>query len=292
MGDRFMDSRKIRLVLIGLTVAAAASPAMAERVRWASRVNTQFGAGQIDQTKLDLKVNGGGSTFVFDSAGGAGDPAGRSFTAAGSADLGLGEMRLNLIGSGGPGLGFDNAIWIVNAMLIETFQFEGTFSGQSVPFSLSLDGFWGNSGDPLQSANSRTQLFIMDGDVVIDASTLASAQTINNDIFFNPAITPRVSDLRQLDYRVPGPLVSSGSVVLNGVNPRIQVVFGTTLVARSNSANTAFFGDFTNTAYASADFGGLTVYSESGTFPGTLPIPAPGALAALGAAGLLARRRR
>jgi len=288
-----MASTNVRLVLLGLALAAAASPAMADRVRWASRVNTQIGAGGIDQVVLDLQVNGGnGSTYVYDDAGGPGDLAGRRFLTEGSTDLANGLMRSQLGGRGGPGEGSGNAIWISNTMMIETFQFQGTFSGQTVPFSLSMDGFWGVTGDPLQFGQSRTQLVILGGDVVIDDDALASAENINAQIFFNPAITPLFSQLKSLDHQTAGPLETTGTVTLNGVNPRIQVVFGTTLVALSNSANTQFSADYTNTSVASADFGGLTVLSESGFFPGTLPIPAPGALAALGLSGLVAFRRR
>ena len=171
-----------------------------------------------------------------------------------------------------------------NSSFGDGLTFLGNFTGQTATFNISVDGTW--SGDAPAFNASDFQF------MVLPAGTISANSGNTLNIFNNPGNVAIVNDTYSLSPTSPN-LSFNVSVPLNGHDPTFEFAANLNINPFS-SLGQIFNADYSNTASISLQAPpGVTVFSSSGVFPGTVPEPGSLSLsfAGLVSLALLARFR-
>jgi hypothetical protein len=171
-----------------------------------------------------------------------------------------------------------------NSSFGDGLTFLGNFTGQLATFNVSVDGTW--SGDTPAFNGSDFQFMVLPTGTI----SANSGNTLN--IFNNPGNVAIVNDTYSLTSTSPN-LSFNVSVPLNGLNPSFEFAANLNINPFSSLGQT-FNADYSNTASISLQAPpGVTVFSSSGVFPGTVPEPGSMSLSIAGlvSLALLARFR-
>jgi hypothetical protein len=208
--------------------------------------------------------------------------------ASSAADLSTGALHASVNGSYGfltACLTCDPMFVAGNANFGDSLTFIGKFTDQTVNFNVSVTGSWSGTG------GSGTLQFL-----VLPAGTIA-ANSANEFALFDPS-SPYYNPINVGPNGTPS-LTYTAQAILNGVNPTVDIAYSLDLTGflATNQLNSSFNGDFNDTALVSfTPLSDVTVFSDSGVFPGTSAVPEPStwAMMILGFAGVgfMAYRRK
>ena len=271
-----MESKSCGFSILFIFMLAAALTLCSDCIAdiYALRVNTNVStANHSPADVIDLSFNEALFAYADNSFE---DPnTGRYFECLGASDIEYAELYAEIYGMGGPGpTGLGNSALVVNAMFLETLTFEGDFNDHLVPVHGAIEGYWDTNSAPLQMAQVRAQLWVVDGNVPITEEDLSTVSDYNS-LLFDPNITrlfaefpienaPEDANNAEINLYV------DGHIPLNGHNPAIKVIFGITVIVLSDQEQASWETYYTG--ILDFDFTGLTVYSQSGVFPGTTKV--------------------
>jgi hypothetical protein len=200
--------------------------------------------------------------------------------ASSAADLSTGALHASVNGSYGyltACLTCDPMFVAGNANFGDSLTFIGKFTNQTVNFNVSVNGSWSGTG------GGGTLQFL-----VLPTGTIA-ANSANELALFDPS--SRFYNPINVGPNGTPSLTYTAQAVLNGVDPTVDIAFSLDLTGflATDQLNSSFNGDFNDTALVSfTPLSDVTVFSDSGLFPGTSAVPEPStwAMMILGFAGI------
>jgi hypothetical protein len=183
-----------------------------------------------------------------------------------------------------------------NANFGDSLTFKGSFTNQTVNFNVSVNGSWSGTG----GGGTLAFLVLPNGTIAANSGNEFALFDPNSPFYTNPS-SPLYNLYNSKNVGPDGTpsLTYTAQAVLNGVDPTIDIAFSLDLTGflATNQLNSSFNGDFNDTALVSfTPLSGVTVFSDSGVFPGTSAVPEPStwAMMILGFAGVgfMAYRRK
>lgn len=254
-------------------------------------VNQSTASGATSETTY---INGGGATYSAEGSAAVDLSTGQLHA--------LAQLNYGFTGAGGADCpGCDSPFPFGNASFGDTLTFLGSFTGQTVTVTMTVDGTYTTNCLGCVGLGSATaQLLILPAGT-IDANSgnelglFPSNPTPTESADLNPSATSATPE------PVSGTITET--VMLNGVDPQFDIaadldIFGAITCSAANLSSCvgeSFDANFLDTAdisfNAPAD---VTVLSASGVFPDTIPAPEPASLTILGSGllGLAVIRRR